>query len=61
MIFTLQLPWPVRKVASKIYPGASLSERLDRYVVDLSKPSEEPSQRERMDYRARVETALDRS
>ncbi len=60
MIINLQIPWRARRVVEKIIPGPSLSERLDRYVVNLSQPEPEPSQRERMDYRARVETALDR-
>lgn len=60
MIFNFQFPWSVRKVVTKIVPSASVSERLDRYVVNVSQPGAEPTQRERMDYRARVDTALDR-
>ncbi len=60
MSFSLQLPRPARKVVDKTAPSVSLAERLDRYVVNLSRPDAEPTQRERMDYRARVETALDR-
>ncbi len=60
MIFNLHFPWAARKVVDKIVPSTSLSERLDRYVVNLSRPCDEPTQAERMDYRARVETALER-
>ncbi len=60
MIFNLHFSWPVRKVVDRLPPSASLSDRLGRYVVNLGKPEAEPTQRERMDYRARVKTALDR-